>query len=97
MRPPSERTTLRRYVSLEELKSIKNSKGDPGQMATISECRYRWLRVYDLDLQRGHPGRRWIAHERRLLADNQAATSRVGLPSEKKTGFLRMHRSCDTG
>jgi hypothetical protein len=23
----------------EELKNIKNSKGDPGQMATISECR----------------------------------------------------------
>jgi hypothetical protein len=27
------------------LKNIRNNKGDPGQMATISECRYRWLRV----------------------------------------------------
>jgi hypothetical protein len=68
------------------------------QIATVSECRYRWLGLHDLDLQRGHPGRRWIAHEWRFfLVDNQDATSRVELPSEKKTGFLRMHRSRDTG
>jgi hypothetical protein len=40
-------------VPLEESKNNKNSKAS-GQMATISECRYRWLRVpatkYDVDL-----------------------------------------------
>jgi hypothetical protein len=69
----SERTTLRSYVPLEELKSIKNSKGDPGQMATISECRYRWLRVRDLNLLADGSGRGSIAHQWRFLADYQRA------------------------
>src|SRR6266852_323608 len=38
--PPSEAT-----FALKELKTTKNSKGEQVKLATISECRYRWLHV----------------------------------------------------
>jgi hypothetical protein len=47
-----------------------------------------------------YSGSSWAAMDRArtpAFGGQQDATSRVGLPYEKKTGFLRMHRFCDTG
>jgi hypothetical protein len=51
---------------------VRDTVHRPFQTVTISECRYRWLRLGDLNLLRDHWWLRWIA---------RAALSQRGLAS----------------